>query len=48
MTGSGCGAMVKEYGHLFERDPRYRDKAARISAMTRDICEVVDAPRSTA
>ena len=43
MTGSGCGAMVKEYAHLLERDPRYRDKAARISAMTRDICEVVEA-----
>ena len=43
MTGSGCGAMVREYAHLFERDPAYRDKAARVSAMTRDICEVVDA-----
>ena len=43
MTGSGCGAMVKDYAHLFERDSRYREKAARISAMTRDICEVVDA-----
>ncbi len=43
MTGSGCGAMVKDYAHLFERDPAYRDKAARVSAMTRDICEVVDA-----
>ena len=43
MTGSGCGAMVKDYAHLFARDPRYREKAVRISAMTRDICEVVDA-----
>ena len=43
MTGSACGAMAKEYAHLFEHDSRYREKAARISAMTRDICEVVDA-----
>ena len=43
MTGSGCGAMVREFAHLFERDARYREKAARISAMTRDICEVIDA-----
>ena len=43
MTGSACGAMAKEYAHLLERDSRYRDKAARISAMTRDICEVLDA-----
>ncbi|OGA13929.1 MAG: glycolate oxidase iron-sulfur subunit [Betaproteobacteria bacterium RIFCSPLOWO2_12_FULL_63_13] len=47
MTGSGCGAMVRDYAHLFERDPRYREKAARISAMTRDICEVVDAQIDT-
>jgi glycolate oxidase iron-sulfur subunit len=42
-TASGCGSTVKEYGHLLRHDPRYAGKAARISAMTRDICEVVDA-----
>ena len=43
MTASGCGAVVKEYGHLLRDDPHYAEKAARISAMTRDICEVVGA-----
>jgi glycolate oxidase iron-sulfur subunit len=43
MTASGCGTTVKEYGHLLWHDPRYAEKAARISAMTRDLCEVVDA-----
>ncbi len=43
MTASGCGATLKEYARLFRRDSRYREKAARIGAMTRDICEVVDA-----
>jgi glycolate oxidase iron-sulfur subunit len=43
MTASGCGAMVKEYGHLLRHDPRYAEKAARISAMTRDIGEVIEA-----
>jgi glycolate oxidase iron-sulfur subunit len=43
MTASGCGAMVKEYAHLLERDPRYAEKAARVAAMTRDIAEVVEA-----
>jgi glycolate oxidase iron-sulfur subunit len=43
MTASGCGAMVKEYAHLLERDPRYAEKAAKVSALTRDICEVIDA-----
>jgi glycolate oxidase iron-sulfur subunit len=41
MTASGCGAVVKEYGHLLRHDPAYAEKAARISAMTRDVCEVV-------
>ncbi|MGE0874977.1 MAG: glycolate oxidase subunit GlcF [Burkholderiales bacterium] len=41
MTASGCGATVREYGHLLAGDPAYRDKAARVSAMTRDLCEVV-------
>lgn len=41
MTASGCGAMVKEYGHLLAHDPDYRDKAAKISAMTRDLGEVL-------
>jgi glycolate oxidase iron-sulfur subunit len=41
VTASGCGATVKEYGHLLAHDPAYRDKAARISAMTRDLSEVI-------
>jgi glycolate oxidase iron-sulfur subunit len=41
MTASGCGVTVKEYGHLLEQDPQYRDKARRISSMTRDLCEVI-------
>ena len=40
-TASGCGATVKEYGHLLAQDPAYRDKAARISAMAKDLSEVV-------
>ncbi|MBM3393323.1 MAG: glycolate oxidase subunit GlcF [Betaproteobacteria bacterium] len=41
MTASGCGSTVKEYGHLLRNDARYADKAAMISALTRDICEVM-------
>jgi glycolate oxidase iron-sulfur subunit len=43
MTASGCGAVVKEYAHLLRNDPAYAAKAEKISAMTRDICEVIDA-----
>jgi glycolate oxidase iron-sulfur subunit len=45
MTASGCGATVKEYGHLLARDPAYRDKAERISALTRDLSEVIEPAR---
>jgi glycolate oxidase iron-sulfur subunit len=43
MTASGCGVMVKEYGHLLARDARYAEKAAKISALTRDATEVLRA-----
>jgi len=42
MSASGCGATVKEYGHLLAQDPRYAAKAARISELTKDLCEVLD------
>jgi glycolate oxidase iron-sulfur subunit len=41
MTASGCGVTVKDYGHLLGQDAAYRDKAARISALTKDLSEVV-------
>lgn len=43
MTASGCGAMVKDYGHLLRHDPHYADKAARISELTRDLSEILPA-----
>lgn len=45
MTASGCGTMVKEYGHLLASDPAYAEKARRISDMTRDISEIVAGER---
>ncbi|HXM82330.1 MAG TPA: glycolate oxidase subunit GlcF [Burkholderiales bacterium] len=41
MTASGCGVTVKEYGHLLAQDPVYREKAARVSALTKDLSEVI-------
>ena len=43
MTASGCGEMVKEYGHLLAHDKAYAEKAARISAMTKDLSEIMPA-----
>ncbi|MBI4740524.1 MAG: glycolate oxidase subunit GlcF [Betaproteobacteria bacterium] len=45
MTASGCGAHVRDFGALLGHDPVYAGKAARISALTRDISEVLDAER---
>jgi len=42
-TASGCGAFVKEYGHLLRNDRRYSAKAARVSALARDLVEVLAA-----
>ncbi|ALG67230.1 glycolate oxidase subunit GlcF [Beggiatoa leptomitoformis] len=41
MTASGCGNMVKEYGYYLKDDPQYASKAARISAICRDLTEVI-------
>ena len=41
MNASGCGVTVKEYGHHLAGDPAYADKAARISALTRDLSELL-------
>ena len=41
MTASGCGATVKEYGHLLAHDPAYAERAARISALTKDLSEIM-------
>lgn len=41
INASGCGATVKEYGHLLRNDPAYADKARRISELARDIVEVL-------
>jgi glycolate oxidase iron-sulfur subunit len=47
MTASGCGATVREYTHFLAEDPAYREKAARIAAITRDLSEVVAAEAGT-
>jgi glycolate oxidase iron-sulfur subunit len=46
MTASGCGAMVKEYGHLLRHDTVYAEKAEKISALTRDLSEILAAEQA--
>jgi len=41
ITASGCGAMVKDYGHLLRHDRAYADKARKVSDISKDISEVL-------
>ncbi|MEE8332913.1 MAG: glycolate oxidase subunit GlcF [Alphaproteobacteria bacterium] len=40
-NASGCGTMIKDYGHLFQTDPDRAGPAERISGLARDISEFV-------
>jgi len=40
-TASGCGVMVKDYGHALADDEQYKEKAARVSSLCKDIVEVI-------
>ena len=45
VASAGCGARMKEYGHLLENDPDYGERAAKFSATVKDIHEfLVDLP----
>ncbi len=58
ITASGCGTTMKDYGFMLRNDPAYAERAARVSALTKDITEYLataaaqapaarDAPRLT-
>lgn len=42
-TASGCGTAMKNYGYILRNDPAYAAKAARVSALARDISEFLAA-----
>jgi len=39
ITASGCGTTIKDYGYMLRNDPAYAGKAARVSALARDVSE---------
>jgi glycolate oxidase iron-sulfur subunit len=39
ITASGCGTTIKDYGFMLRLDPAYADKAAKVSALAKDITE---------
>ena len=51
ITTSGCGTTIKDYGHMLRLDPDYAQKAARVSALAKDITEylvTLELPQSQA
>jgi glycolate oxidase iron-sulfur subunit len=43
VNAAGCGAMIKEYGHLLHEDPDWSDRAAAVGARARDVSELLSA-----
>ncbi|MGO9238454.1 MAG: glycolate oxidase subunit GlcF [Methylocella sp.] len=43
ITASGCGTMIKDYGFLLRNDPAFAAKAARVSALAKDVTEFLGA-----
>ena len=39
ITASGCGTTIKDYGFMLRLDPAYAARAARVSALARDVTE---------
>jgi len=40
-TIAGCGAMLKDYGHLLRDDPQYAERAKLFASKLRDVSEVI-------
>ena len=40
-SASACSLAIKEYAYALSGDAQYADKAARISALARDLCELL-------
>ncbi|MDE1882489.1 MAG: glycolate oxidase subunit GlcF [Rhodospirillales bacterium] len=43
ITASGCGTTIKDYGFMLREDPVYAAKAAKVSALAKDVCELLEA-----
>mgnify|MGYP000844159552 FL=1 len=41
VTTSGCGTTIKDYGYMLREDAAFAAKAARISALAKDVTEYV-------
>jgi glycolate oxidase iron-sulfur subunit len=39
INASGCGTMVKDYGHMLQHTPKYAESAKAIAELARDVTE---------
>jgi glycolate oxidase iron-sulfur subunit len=39
LNSAGCGAFMKEYGHIFSDDPEWGPRAKRVTDKTKDVTE---------
>ncbi len=44
VNAAGCGAAMKEYGHLLEGDPDYADRGESLAEKVKDISEILAGP----
>lgn len=42
ITASGCGTTIKDYGFMFRNEPAYAEKAAKVSALAKDVTEFLE------
>jgi glycolate oxidase iron-sulfur subunit len=43
VNAAGCGAIMKEYGHLLEHDALWHDRAIAVASRVRDVSELLAA-----
>jgi glycolate oxidase iron-sulfur subunit len=43
VNAAGCGAIMKEYGHLLEHDAEWHERAMSVSSRVRDVSELLAA-----
>lgn len=41
VNSAGCGAMMKDYGHLLQDDPEWSERAAAVASKVRDVSELL-------
>ena len=41
ITASGCGTMIKDYAELLKHDTQYADRAKQVSALAKDVSEIL-------